>query len=589
MRTFLKTLAAIGTVALSLVLAAPGAHAQCGSPVVTGHALDSYFTGLPESNLSGRIFLLGSATTNSGSAMVVCGAAGADSAGGPCPITAGTADDGIATLFADWSSPGFTGCPTYQAIGDSPNVAFVTSIQGQGTQMHAGVYVLAVVGYDGFNGWLFDYVHSVDPTGSFFLPLQAHQIPAPRIAAAPRPIAGTATAQVDLTWNGADVDSDCRLNVGGTCVGSRPSPVDGYHVYYIYGSCDTPPTSSLALDWTAATATPVTGTSTTVTVPFNSGNCTYLALGIVAGGGTNGVVSNHTTVGTQDDDSDGVPNGQDNCPTVPNSGQQDGDTDGVGDACDNCPAAANPGQEDADNDGDGDLCDNCPTVANADQTDQDGDGRGDACDSCPTTSDSDANVDGDAWGDACDNCPATANDQADGDGDGDGDACDNCVAVANPGQDDADTDGFGDVCDNCPASANQGQEDSDFDGVGDACDNCPLVPNPDQNPAVCEQRVLDPAISFCSVLGKGSGTVSWRTTTEVDLVGFNVVVINSKGERIQQNDALIRPEAGQPPNSGAAYNFIIPKHKSGQGIFIEMLRLNGSVQVYGPATKVPCN
>jgi len=101
--------------------------------------------------------------------------------------------------------------------------------------------------------------------------------------------------------------------------------------------------------------------------------------------------------------------------------------------------------------------------------------------------------------------------------------------------------------------------------------------------------VVDGSISFCSPLGKGSGTVSWRTTTEVDIIGFNVVVINGRGERTQQNDVNISPEAGPAPNSGAAYNFIIPKHKSGQGIFIEMLRATGVVMVHGPVAKVPCN
>ena len=135
--------------------------------------------------------------------------------------------------------------------------------------------------------------------------------------------------------------------------------------------------------------------------------------------------------------------------------------------------------------------------------------------------------------------------------------------------------------------SNSDQADSDFDWVGDACDNCPLVPNPDQNPCVCDGCPRpEPTISFDSPVGRGSGVVSWRTTAEVDIVGFNVVVINGKGQRIQQNDVLIRPEAGPPPNSGAYYNFIIPKHKSGQGIYVEMLRLNGTVQVFGPAIRV---
>jgi len=58
----------------------------------------------------------------------------------------------------------------------------------------------------------------------------------------------------------------------------------------------------------------------------------------------------------QDDlDGDGIPDAEDNCPTVPNADQADGDGDGVGDVCDNCPLAFNPDQSDGD--GVGDVCD----------------------------------------------------------------------------------------------------------------------------------------------------------------------------------------------------------------------------------------
>lgn len=40
-----------------------------------------------------------------------------------------------------------------------------------------------------------------------------------------------------------------------------------------------------------------------------------------------------------DDDLDGIKNGQDNCPFVPNVDQADFDADGVGDLCDNCPSS----------------------------------------------------------------------------------------------------------------------------------------------------------------------------------------------------------------------------------------------------------
>jgi hypothetical protein len=74
-----------------------------------------------------------------------------------------------------------------------------------------------------------------------------------------------------------------------------------------------------------------------------------------------------------DADEDGVDDGEDNCPGVPNPGQEDNDGDGDGDACD----------ADDDNDGVDDGEDNCPTTANPDQRDTDGDGVGDECDATP--------------------------------------------------------------------------------------------------------------------------------------------------------------------------------------------------------------
>jgi hypothetical protein len=96
--------------------------------------------------------------------------------------------------------------------------------------------------------------------------------------------------------------------------------------------------------------------------------------------------------------------------------------------------------------------------------------------------------------------------------------------------------------------------------------------------------VINIGISFSSPLGKGSGTVTWTTTAEVDLAGFNVIVLDSQGNRVQQNDTLIPCEECLT-GVGRSYSFIIPKHKSGRNIFIEMRRNNNIVQVFGPAIR----
>ena len=58
-----------------------------------------------------------------------------------------------------------------------------------------------------------------------------------------------------------------------------------------------------------------------------------------------------------DRDRDGVPDEEDNCPSVANEDQFNLDGDDIGDACDNCVAVANPDQADSDGDGIGDPCD----------------------------------------------------------------------------------------------------------------------------------------------------------------------------------------------------------------------------------------
>lgn len=64
----------------------------------------------------------------------------------------------------------------------------------------------------------------------------------------------------------------------------------------------------------------------------------------------------------EDEDGDGVPDGEDNCPSVANANQLDHDGDMIGDACDKCPHLADAADPDDDGDGVGNACDPRPST-----------------------------------------------------------------------------------------------------------------------------------------------------------------------------------------------------------------------------------
>jgi len=220
-------------------------------------------------------------------------------------------------------------------------------------------------------------------------------------------------------------------------------------------------------------------------------------------GGVDGMIFGFDPTTLLDTDNDGVPDVNDNCPTVSNADQANTDLDSEGDACDSdddndgltdnfpdlCPRnsqfnwtsmqdLADPaastdwdndgchdGLEDDDDDNDGvsDVDDQCqftsyapprPTWVSNETNDLDGDGCRDV--------DEDLDDDGDGWEDAADSCPLEAG---------------NATLGSMVGCPDLDMDGWADVVDDCPdlagnstANGTNACPDQDGDGWADAQD-----------------------------------------------------------------------------------------------------------------------
>jgi hypothetical protein len=132
---------------------------------------------------------------------------------------------------------------------------------------------------------------------------------------------------------------------------------------------------------------------------------------------------------------------------------------------------------------------------------------------------------------------------------------------------------------------NPDQADADGDTVGDACDPCPERAFPSRDPDDCIARVIDLVISSQHPAGLLPKVLTWRTTNEEHVLGFNAVAIDARGGRVRLNDVLI-PCEECVEGTGRSYTLPLPKLRGSQEVFLEVLLFGGAyLQTYGPAVK----
>ncbi|HZV70973.1 MAG TPA: OmpA family protein [Saprospiraceae bacterium] len=199
-----------------------------------------------------------------------------------------------------------------------------------------------------------------------------------------------------------------------------------------------------------------------------------------------------------DTDADGIPDVNDNCPTVAGlamyAGCPDTDGDGIIDGNDLCPSVAGVGRyngcpiPDTDNDGINDEEDKCPKVAGVAKyngcpiPDTDNDDINDDNDKCPTIAGI-AKYDG---------CPIP-----DTDGDGFNDEVDKCPTVAGVAK-----------YDGCPVT------DRDNDGVPDDKDFCPDIKGPVDNDGC---PVVENAVFNAKMINFVTGSANLTAKSKRDL------------------------------------------------------------------------
>lgn len=506
-------------------------------------------------------------------------------------IIARNSGPGAVEISTDWGTGGILGCPVTQT-GNQRIVILVQANDGNGL-------IVSLSGASPDIGYAVEAAHPFDPDGIAF-PLSCNdQHGRPAILSSTR---DTVSVHVDPPRVISDCDPD---SVGMTILGGATCP-DGFgdvaanvrigSLYTSVQPCGGRPNTRTSAWVRRADQLDADGNATlSYTPPTNPSDCAFVGATIVLAGNESSVITGYAqsaAIPCNDFDEDGRLDCTNDCDdhnsrVYPGAAQI---CDGVNNDCDDPAWPAVPAAE-IDQDGDGFRpcagdCNDSNTAVHPGATeicngiDDNCDGQIDLGEISCGVGECRRTVSLCAGGGPQTCVPGAPSPEV---CDGLDNDC-NGVADDGPGGLDADGDGIRSACDNCPGVSNSDQKDLDQDRVGDACDNCPTIPNPTLDPLACDQRLEEITVSPSSPLGKGSGTVSWTATHEVSVASYNVVVFDPQGNRIQMNFVPIRCEeciTGAPHT----YTFVIPKHKSGRNVFVEMIHQSGHVELFGPATR----
>lgn len=100
----------------------------------------------------------------------------------------------------------------------------------------------------------------------------------------------------------------------------------------------------------------------------------------------------------------------------------------------------------------------------------------------------------------------------------------------------------------------------------------------------CLQRVTEIVVDHSNPIGGGSAVISWTTVGESDIKGFHVVSIDDLGVRTRMNGVLV-PCEECITGASHTYQFFIPKHRRSRSLYIETVRADGRIEIYGPAER----